>query len=111
MERMYFSPTNNTLVLQASGRVGLSKNIDCGGAISLYALGADCKWNWYRGDWLATAISLGGSGTWEHIEFYSKYTYSTTESHFPVEAWFPFGGAGRSIVLVVDPFGVFKGEN
>lgn len=105
-ERRAFGPSNQYAVIQVSGRTGLFDRVDCGGAVSFLALGADCKWNWFRTEGFAVATSLGGTGSFAHYASRDgTYKLLTAENRVPMEAWFPFGASGNSLVLIVEPFG------
>ena len=107
------SPANSPIEIQGAGRYGIIDRLDCGAAISLglfNGFSADCKWNWFRGEGIASAVSLGGSNTFAHA-WYKDYKYITFESHFPYEVWLPIslnqllGSSENSLVMVIDPFG------
>jgi hypothetical protein len=85
------SPGNNTIEIQVTGRYDIIDRFDCGAAISVAlfkGFSADCKWNWFRSEAIASAVSLGGSNTFVHAT-QNDYKYITFESHFPFEFWLP----------------------
>lgn len=107
------SPGNNTIEIQVTYRYGIVDRFDCGAAISVAlfnGFSADCKWNWFRSEAIASAVSLGGSNTFGHVT-QKRYKYITFESHFPFEVWLPISpiqlisSSKNSLVMVVDPFG------
>lgn len=113
------SPGNSPIEIQGTGRFGIAERFDCGAAISLALLNgisADCKWNWFRSEAVATAVSLGGSNTRENA-MDKNYKYITFESHFPLEIWLPVslnqsvGPSHNSLVMIIDPFGGYYWKN